>query len=136
MKKIIFLTFLSALFIACSKPAGDGGNSKITGHVDIEYRLVVTNPATAQYTVAGADEEVFIVYGDHTSPDDRVFTDYNGDFEILNLRPGDYTLYVYSKDTSTTNSINPDRMPIIQTLEISDKKQTVIADDFLIYDKY
>ncbi|MEO0403765.1 MAG: hypothetical protein AAF193_02735, partial [Bacteroidota bacterium] len=61
-------------------------------------------------------------------------TNYDGEFEFQFLRPGTYTIYTYSKDTTGQTGVDPDRMAIIQELEISDRKQTVDAGSFIIYD--
>lgn len=135
MKNIFLLALLAVFAGGCKKVPGEGGNSSISGNVLTEYRLVLSNPATEQYTTPAADEDVYIVYGDHTSPDDRIQTNYDGDFEFRNLRPGDYTIYVYSKDTTGQTQVDENRMPIILDVEISDKKQELVVDDVTIYDE-
>ena len=134
MGRILCIIVLVFAAVGCTKVPGEGGNSSIKGKVSIEYRLVLTNPATSQATVPGADEDVFIVYGDHTSPDDRVNTNYNGEFEFRDLRPGDYTIYVYSRDTTGDPLAHPTRMPITLATEITDRKQVIDAGELTIYD--
>ena len=134
MRRILCIIVLVFVAVGCAKVPGEGGNSSIKGTIAIEYRLVLTNPATSQATVPGADEDVFIVYGDHTSPDDRVNTNYNGEFEFRDLRLGDYTIYVYSRDTTGDPLAHPTRMPITVAVEITDKKQVVDAGEMTIYD--
>lgn len=127
----ILLLMLSA---GCKKLPGDGGNSSIVGNVLVETRLVISNPNTAQDTLNAADEDVFIIYGDHISPDDKVVTNYDGEFEFRNLRPGDYTIYVYSKDTSGTGELLSNKMPIISKITISEKKEVKTIENIFIYD--
>lgn len=134
MGRIISIIVLVFVAVGCAKVPGEGGNSSIKGTVALEYRLVLTNPATTQATVPGADEDVFILYGDHTSPDDRVNTNFNGEFEFRDLRPGDYTIYVYSRDTTGDPLAHPTRMPISVTAEITDRKQVVDTGELTIYD--
>lgn len=135
MKSILIVAFSIAIFFtSCTKEPGDGGNCTIKGKVEKDIRVVLSNPATYQYTVEAADEDVYIVYGDHLSPDDRINTNFNGEFEFLNLRPGKYTVYVYSKDTTGVSAIDPDHMVISEEVEISDKKQTIDLPVLTIYD--
>jgi hypothetical protein len=125
------LVFLSG----CKKDPGEGGMASIRGRVMKEVRIVLSNPGTVQYTVPAADQDVFIVFGDHISPDDRIWTNYNGEFEFRNLRKGDYTIYAYSKDTTGMPGVDPDRMVIRMEVEISDRKETVDVGDLIIYDE-
>jgi hypothetical protein len=133
--KIFFSILCCALVLtSCKKEAGEGGNSSIKGSIDIVYRNLLYNPAPAD-TFPAIDVDVYIQYGDNVSPDDRVLTNYKGQYEFLNLRPGDYTLYVYSKDTAQSLSIlDPREMVILQQVTIQEKKQTVEAALMRIYD--
>lgn len=129
------IVLLSLLLSSCRKEAGEGGNSSIFGKVNKDIRVVLTNPATTQSTVLAADQDVYIVYGDHTSPDDRIQTNYEGEFEFRNLRPGKYTLYTFSKDTNAVSvPWDEDHMPIRLEMEILDKKQELDAGTLTIYD--
>jgi hypothetical protein len=135
MKQILFKVLLgSMVLMACKKEAGEGGNSSIKGSVDIVYRNLLYNPTPAD-TFAAPDVDVYIQYGDNVSPDDRVLTNYQGEYEFLNLRPGGYTLYVYSKDTAQGLSIlDPREMVVLQQVTIEEKKQQVLAPLMRIYD--
>jgi hypothetical protein len=122
------------LLAACKKEAGEGGNSSIQGKVEVIYRNLLYNPAPAD-TFMAADVDVFIQYGDNVSPDDRIYTNYKGEYEFLNLRPGDYTIYVYSRDTTQGLTIlDPTEMVVMQKVTIDEKKQTVQAPLMRIYD--
>ena len=135
MYRLIGLFFCAALVLtSCEKPAGEGGNSSIRGKVMKEYRLVLTNPSTAQYTVPAADENVFIIYGDEVGVGDNIETNYEGEYEFKYLRPGKYTIYTYSEDTTGTNQFDPNRMPIIEEVEINDKGETVEVPTMTIYE--
>jgi len=137
MKSITaFLAILIVfVFVSCKKEAGDGGNSSIKGKITRELRVVLSNPATAVGTFPAADEDVFIIYGDHVSPDDRVQTNYNGEYEFLYLRPGKYTVYAFSADTnSVAVPWDEDHMTVLQELEITDGEQTIVAADMTLYD--
>jgi hypothetical protein len=135
MRYTIFMVLIFSFLWGCKKDAGEGGNSSIKGRVVREFRTVLTNPASSNGIFPAADVDVFIRYGDHVSPDDRAYTNPNGEFEFLNLRPGNYTVFVYSKDTSTKATVwDEDHMPVIRATEISDKKQTVSLTEMRIYD--
>lgn len=135
MKKIVSFAFLSVILFSCKKDAGDGGNSTISGNIKKDIRVNLTNPLPLRATVPAADQDVYIIYGDHTSPDDRVQTNFDGNFEFLYLRPGKYTIYTFSKDTNSV-AVNWDEkhMSVLREVEISDKKQDVIAEEMKIYD--
>jgi hypothetical protein len=137
MKASYFLLTIGfvASLASCKKEAGDGGNSSIRGKISKELRVVLNNPSTAIGTFPAADEDVYIIYGDHVSPDDRVQTNYNGEYEFLYLRPGKYTVYAFSADTnSVAVPWDEDHMTVIQELEITDGNQRLDAADMSIYD--
>jgi len=133
--RLILTAFLALTFFSCKKEAGDGGLASIKGHVSKDLRLVLTNPASYQYTVDAADYDVYILYGDNISPDDRVWTNYEGDFEFSNLRKGSYTVYVYSKDTTGVTGVDPDKMVIKKTVEITERDQVLEMEDITVYDQ-
>lgn len=135
MKRICVLILTSLFLIACKKDAGDGGNSTISGNVAKEIRAVLTNSSTYQRTVPAANGNVYIIYGDHTSPDDNVDTNYDGDFEFRYLRPGKYTIYVYSKDTNAVAvPWDESHMLVKREVEITEKKQSQEVSQMTIYD--
>jgi hypothetical protein len=134
MKNILFVIFTISLLTSCKKEAGEGGLASIKGIVQTDLRLVPSNPVTFQYSRLGVDEEVYIIYGDNTGPDDRVWTNYKGEFEFRNLRPGDYKIYVYSRDTTGSAQVNAERMPIVREVKIEDRKGEVDAGKITIYD--
>jgi hypothetical protein len=129
----IFASILT--IVSCKKEAGDGGNSSIKGRIKREVRIVLDNPSTAIQTFPAADEDVYIIYGNNVSPDDRVQTNYNGEYEFLYLRPGKYKVYAFSKDTNAVSvPWDEDHMTVLREVEITDSKQQVSAADMTIYD--
>jgi hypothetical protein len=133
--RILSLFVVIASLISCKKEAGDGGNSSVTGTITKDIRVILSNPATFQRTVPAADLDVYIVYGENISPDERVRTNFDGEFEFLYLRPGKYTVYAYSKDTNAVAvAWDEDHMTILREIEIEEKKQTVDIGDLRIYD--
>jgi hypothetical protein len=131
----IIWVFASILtIVSCKKEAGDGGNSSIRGKVNLELRGVLENSTPIVGTFPAVDEDVYIVYGNHVSPDDRVQTNYNGEFEFLYLRPGKYKVYVISKDTIAPSSWDGSKMTVLREAEITDDKQRITLEEMTIYD--
>ena len=127
----LFACFLIA-FMGCTRTAGEGGVTTITGNVEIEQRIVITNPLSAIF-VPAIDQDVYITYGDRVGPDDRVRTNYDGDFAFYGLRPGDYTIYVYSEDTMPTSNNAPD-VAVIQQVTIEKGDETLELEPIRIYE--
>tara|TARA_B100000427_G_scaffold252165_1_gene215481 strand:- start:1372 stop:1788 length:417 start_codon:yes stop_codon:yes gene_type:complete len=131
-----YLLFISALMIlpSCTKTPGEGGRASIKGYVETIRRVQLNDPASNPDTIPASDAEVFIIYGDNTSPDDRVFTNPDGDYAFNWLRTGDYTIYVYSEDTSSVAYPLP-KVAISTSVTIDDRKEVVDAGTITIYDE-
>jgi hypothetical protein len=129
MKKYLLLAFLPLIVLtSCEKEAGEGGNSSIKGYVHVtDYDAFLIN---IQGEYPGADEEVYIIYGNDISYGERIRTGPDGVFEFKYLREGDYKVYVYSADTSLSGKI-----AVLKSVSISGKKQTVDAGTFGIKKK-
>lgn len=132
----VYLLFISVLMIlpSCTKTPGEGGRASITGNVETIRRVQLNNPDSNVDTIPASDAEVFIVYGENTSPDDRVFTNPDGDYSFNWLRTGDYTLYVYSEDTASVSNPLPE-IAISKSVTIDGRKEVVEADTITIYDE-
>lgn len=119
MKKPFYILFAIALF-GCNKQPGEGGNARIYGNITAaDYNsdftvLVAEYPATDTY--------VYIKYGiGGEGFDDRVKTDYDGNYTFDFLYPGKYELYIYSRDSTLTS---PDgENVVVQTVEILKRKE-------------
>lgn len=107
--------------------------ASITGNVEIIRRAQLNNPDSNTDTIPATDAEVFIVYGENISPDDRVFTNPDGDYAFKWLRTGDYTLFVYSEDTSAVANPLP-QIAISTTVTIEDRTEVVNAGTIAVYD--
>jgi len=122
---LAFLLLAAGLHSGCEKDPGEGGTSSITGYLHVtDYNasfLIV------QGEYPGADEDVYIIYGDDVSYGDRIRSGPDGRFEFKYLREGKYTVYAYSDDTTLSG-----KSVISIPVEISDKKQTVDIDTLFI----
>ncbi len=126
MKNLFSLIALSILLFSCNKIEGKGGTSSITGKLIIND---VNGSGELQSTFPGADEDVFIIYGEgNTTYNDKVSTSYDGTYRFDNLTTGSYTLFSYSK-CDTCDSGN-DIVKVSVT--IGGKKELVPAADIVI----
>ncbi len=143
MKKtiVIALAAVALITVACKKPAGEGGRATIKG--TIHTKNYNSNFSTLLNQYPGADLDVYIIYGDDATYGNRVRSGPDGVFEFKYLRKGNYKIYVYSKDSVATvgppySTINPNTnapdMAVYKSIEIKDKKGTVDAGTFDIYD--
>lgn len=128
-KVFLVLILVSFLLISCEKNPGEGGNATITGSVWVkDYNSTFTS-LISEY--AGMKEDVFIVYGDNVGYDDKVETDYLGNYRFNYLRKGKYTIYVFSEDSTMTS---PDgKVAVIKEVEITENDQVLIVPQILIY---
>lgn len=117
---VVLAMLASVLFQSCEKDPGEGGNSSIRGYVHVtDYNSTFL---VVQGEYPGADEYVYIIYGNDVSYGDRIRTSPDGTFEFKYLREGKYTIYVYQEDTTLSG-----QSVVARTIEITGKKQTVDA---------
>ncbi len=132
MKKFKVTTLavlIMMLFLACKKQEGTGGRATIKGKIWVEDWSTGFMVKNGEY--AGADEDVYIIYGDAVSYGDKIKASYDGQFEFNYLRTGKYKIYVYSKD-KTLQSQSGDTA-FVKEIEITSRKQTVTLDQITIY---
>lgn len=141
MKKKITLLFVASIaliIISCKKPAGEGGRATITGKIWVEnYNTLGSYPGGA-YTLkgefVGADEDVYIIYGDDVSYGNKVKSGPDGVFEFKYLRKGDYRIYIESKDTTRASYyFGSGSKTVDVSVTIANKKETVNAGTLTIY---
>lgn len=127
-KLIIALTLITLIISSCSKEEGEGGRASITGKVHAKnYNASFTQLLSEYYA---PDEDVYIIYGDNNFYDDKITTDPNGVFEFKHLRKGNYSIFVYSKDTTFTIASGVEAR--YMDAEIKDKEEVVELPDFEI----
>ncbi len=122
MYKSIWVILL-VLLVSCTKGEGEGGNSSISGKVNLQqWNSTFT---VMSYETTANDHDVYIVYGDDLSFSDKTSTDHEGDFEFKYLREGEYTVYVYSKVNSAeaVNGEAPDEKALVQAISLGKKEE-------------
>lgn len=135
MKKIFYFIpalFLCLFFNSCSKGPGEGGKATIYGKLIVKnYDATFT---TLQATYPAQAENIYIVYGDERTYGNSVKTNYDGTYEFPYLRPGKYTVFAYSKDTTRYNGniITSKTIEVKTEVEITSKKQEVQVPDMVI----
>jgi hypothetical protein len=115
--------------LSCSKEPGIGGNSTIYGKiVAYDYNAEFT---TLKGIYPAADEDVFLIYGDDYSYSQRIRSNYDGIYEFKYLRSGDYTIYVYSKDSTLT--LASEIYAVVKDITIDNNRQTVEVEEIKIF---
>jgi hypothetical protein len=129
MKSIFCLLITGFLLIAslsCSKDEGVGGTATIRGRV-------VINDYNDDFSILlsehnAAEEDVYIIYGDDKTYGDRVRTNYDGTFEFNYLLHGNYSVFIYSEDS--TKNVLYDTV-IIKNVSISRKDDLIDIGTFV-----
>lgn len=133
---LLTVTLLSITMILanCKKEEGEGGKATIRGKVFAKYfNNTFTNLISSGYA---PEEDVYIIYGDNETFNDQTETNFDGTYEFKYLRPGKYTVYVYSKDsTQSIYTIPSGKYPVKIEVEIGKKDKEIELDDLLIFDK-
>ena len=124
LAKPILVLMAVLLFSGCTKTEGEGGTSIIYGKV---YAFNYNGSGILQDEYYLADEDVFIIYGDGDNyHDDSYKTSFDGSFRFQYLRPGTYTVFVYSDCIACPSGTEE----ISQTVEIRGNNEDVVLDDF------
>ncbi len=130
MKFKLLTLCIITLLLGCSKQAGEGGKSTVKGKILVEDWNNAFTIKNGEYP--GLDVDVFIIYGDNVSYNDKTRANYNGEFEFKYLRKGKYTIYVITKD-KTLQSANR-KKSIIINFELTGKKETKTLDQITVYE--
>ena len=129
MKKLhVLLFFIPVILLStCVKEAGEGGTASIVGKVyAYDYNAEMTVYRTQYYA---PEEDVYIIYGDDSVYSDRTRTNYDGTYRFEYLRPGTYTIFVYSKNLATKL---PPPLPVKKTVTIVADDQVFVVEDIEI----
>lgn len=130
MKSCLIISTIAVLacsLTSCKKQAGIGGTSSIKGNLLVRQYDLSFSSFDEEYP--GADEDVFIIYGDNITYADRIRSSYDGAFEFKYLRQGQYKIYVYSQDSAAIvgppANPNAPKKAIVVEVEISGNRQAV-----------
>ena len=102
----------------------DDGNGVVKGNVKLHYYVA----STEQGTYGAQDEVVFLQFENDEEILDRFRTDALGNFQIGNLIPGKYKLFVYSDSRFPATADSA----VVRHFEITDNSSVVTLDTFNI----
>ncbi len=127
---VLGLFIFTVLVISCEKPEGPGGKGTIRGQVmtktyDQGFRVL-------QSVYPAADEDVYIKYGGGEMISDDRTTSPDGWFEFQYLSKGDYTVFVYSEDSTGTSGSGI--VPIQREVNLSSNNQVYDLGKIYIYE--
>jgi hypothetical protein len=129
-KNLLMITLSLTFFLfSCKKEEGEGGKASIYGSIWVKKYNVTGLVTLGEY--AGAYEDVYIVYGDDATYGNRIETGPEGKFEFKYLRPGNYKIYAYSRDSLGNDTVP--KFAVIKDVVISKKKESVDAGTFKIF---
>ncbi len=132
MKKLFFFLFnfiLLLVFVSCEKEEGPGGTAKIIGNVWVkDYNADFSQLITTYWA---EEEDVYLMYGADSIHSDKTETTYNGAFMFEYLQEGDYTVFVYSKDSTLTSASG--RIPMIVNVSIAEKGEVLVIPTINIF---
>lgn len=119
LKKLILLPALALLFfVSCKKQAGKGGDASISGTIAVKHYNSTFTEFISEYP--GTDTYVYLIYDDDITYGQRIKTNYEGQFEFKYLYKGDYTVYLYSLDSTLTAPNGT--VSVVRTLSIEERK--------------
>jgi len=120
--KLILLVPVFFVLNSCKKTPGEGGNAQITGKVWTEdwddpfFTYII-------HEYPASNINVYIFFGDDTSPGESVKTNSDGEFQFKWLRKGKYRIVAYSKIKQDPNNVNSPKEEAVEvTVEITKKR--------------
>ncbi len=123
----LFLTGLLVISLfSCTKDEGVGGKATIRGKVIVQDYNDDFSIMLSEYNAA--EEDVYIIYGKDKTFGDQVETNYDGTFEFSYLLPGDYSIFIYSEDSSVNLLYDT---VVIKNITISKKDDIIDAGTFV-----
>lgn len=135
MKTTFTLLICSLLILtSCEKEAGEGGSAVIKGTVHVKDYGNADNPMfMSEYP--GANEDVYIIYGDNIAVGDKVDASPKGEYEFRNLREGKYTIFVKSRDPQAIQMADNDaaEVAIVAEVMITKKKEEIEVPTLTVY---
>ena len=133
MSRILIVLIFLFTFSSCEKEAGEGGTSSIVGSVyKIEtYFNVLTQQEDTLFYQLDSEKDVYIIYSDNENEfyDDKVETNWNGQYRFDYLRKGDYTIFTYADSTDLLNNYD---YPVFRHVKIEANNSIYTLPDFVI----
>ena len=124
------LFFLCISFCAaCKKEPGIGGDASISGQVIVRDYNSTFTALIGEYPAE--DVYVYLSFGDDAGFDERVKTDYNGEFKFDFLYKGEYSIYVYSDDSTLTDLNN--MVAVVVPVKIEKRNEEKSLDPIIIF---
>ena len=133
MGRILIALIFLFTFSSCEKEAGEGGTSSIVGSVykiDTYFNALTQQEDTLFYQL-DPEKDVYIIYSDNENEfyDDKVETNWNGQYRFDFLRKGDYTIFTYADSTDLLNDYD---YPVFRHIKIEANNSTYTLPDFVI----
>jgi len=134
MSRILIALIFLFTFSSCEKEAGEGGTSSIVGSVYkiSTYFNVLTQQTDTIFYQLDSEKDVYIIYSDNEDEfyDDKVETNWNGQYRFDFLRKGDYTIFTYADSTDILNTSYD--YPVFRHVKIEANNSTYTLPDFVI----
>ncbi len=133
---LLVFSMAAIFFSTCAKGPGTGGEASIYGKIYVlNYRSYSPTqlPPYFYYLDAqyyGADETVYLVYGEDTTYSRTVKTREDGSFYFDYLNKGKYKVYAKSRDTTAAGTTK-EIVKMIE-VEITKRKQEVKLDSIVV----
>ena len=124
-KKIVLLVFVVMGFLSCSHDEGYGGLASISGKIygkDYNSNGILVS----QGYLGGV--KVYISKHGETNYFDSTDSAYDGSFKFNYLYKGTYDLWAFGD----CDSCSWDQVYVLKTIEITDKKQEAVTEDFFL----
>jgi hypothetical protein len=134
MNRVFIFLVITLFFSSCEKEPGEGGTSSIIGSVYkiSTYFNALTQEVDTVFYQLDSGEDVYVIYSDNESDfyNDKIETNWNGQYRFDYLRKGDYTIFVYADSTDILN-ISYD-YPVFQHISVEANNSTYTLSDFII----
>lgn len=124
-KFLLVFVFISCVLTSCSHDEGYGGLASISGKV--YGRDFNSNGSLVSQDYLGG-VKVYISKHGETNYFDSMDSAYDGSFRFSYLHKGTYDLWVFGD----CDSCAWDQVYVLKTIEITDKRQEVVTEDFVV----
>ena len=120
-KLFLLLSAFVLLSMSCKKQEGKGGDASISGSIAVKHYNSTFTEFISEYP--GRDTYVYLIYGDDISYGQRIKTNFEGQFEFKYLYKGNYTVYLYSLDSTLTSADGS--IAVVREVNIADRKEHI-----------